>query len=136
VEPANDGGQHPIRRDGPDAEAVLASGPTYRKTGRFGMTDTKSVADAAVTTFNDHDEEAIRALYAENAVFEAPGDLHVEGRDACTEHVMVWQRAFPDATLTVHNEVIAGDTAVHEFTFDGTQTDTLSSPSGHTPATN
>src|SRR5438477_5571856 len=107
---------------GPDAHMVLASGPSCRRTRRFSMADTKSVADAAVTTFNDHDEEAIRALYAENAVFEAPGDVHVEGPDACTEYVMVWQRAFPDSTLTVHNEVIAGDTAVHEFTFDGTQT--------------
>jgi steroid delta-isomerase-like uncharacterized protein len=100
------------------------------------MADTKSVADAAVATFNDHDEDAIRALYADNAVFEAPGDVHVEGAEACTEYVMVWQRAFPDATLTVHSEVIAGDTAVHEFTFDGTQTDTLSSPAGDIPATN
>lgn len=100
------------------------------------MTDTKSVADAAVATFNAHDEQAIRALYAENAVFEAPGDVHVEGADACAEYVMGWQRAFPDATLTVHNEVVSGDTAVHEFTFEGTHADTLSGPGGDIPATN
>jgi steroid delta-isomerase-like uncharacterized protein len=100
------------------------------------MADTKSVADAGVQTFNDHDEDAIRALYADDAVLEAPGNVHVEGADACTEYVMVWQRAFPDATLTVHNEVVAGDTAVHEFTFDGTQTETLASPGGEIPATN
>lgn len=100
------------------------------------MADTKSVADAAITTFNDHDENAIRALYAENAVFEAPGGVHVEGQDACAEYVLVWQRAFPDARLIVHGEVIAGDTAVHEFTFEGTHTDTLTSPGGDIPATN
>ena len=49
------------------------------------MADTKAVADAAVATFNDHDEQGIRALYAENAVFEAPGDVRMEGPDACTE---------------------------------------------------
>jgi len=100
------------------------------------MTDTKTVADAAVATFNAHDEPGIRALYAENAVFEAPGDVRVEGPDACTEYVMVWQRAFPDAGLTVHHEVVAGDTAVHEFTFEGTHTDTLVGPAGEIPATN
>jgi len=100
------------------------------------MADTKSVADAAVQTFNDHDEAGIRALYADDAVLEAPGGVHVEGADACTEYVMVWQRAFPDATLAVQDEVIAGDTAVHEFTFDGTQTEKLSSPAGDVPATN
>ncbi len=100
------------------------------------MADTKSVADAAIATFNAHDEEGIRGLYAENAVFEAPGDVHLEGQDACSEYVMVWQRAFPDAQLILHNEVIAGDTAVHEVTFDGTQSDTLASPAGDIPATN
>jgi steroid delta-isomerase-like uncharacterized protein len=99
------------------------------------MADTKSVADAAVSTFNAHDAEGIRALYADNAVFEAPG-VNVEGGDACAEYVQVWQRAFPDATLNVHHEVIAGDTAVHEFTFEGTHTDTLSGPVGDIPATN
>jgi predicted ester cyclase len=100
------------------------------------MADTKSVADGAVQTFNDHDEAGIRALYADGAVLEAPGGVHVEGADACTEYAMVWQRAFPDAKLTVHDEVVAGDTAVHEFTFDGTHSDTLSSPAGDIPATN
>ena len=99
------------------------------------MADTKSVADAAAATFNAHDEAAIRALYAGDAVFEAPGDTRVEGADACTEYVMVWQRAFPDAKLTVHSETIAGDTAVHEFTFEGTHTDTLVGPAGDIPAT-
>src|SRR5690348_6208996 len=99
------------------------------------MADTKSVADAAVQTFNDHDEAAIRALYAENATFEAPGDVKAEGGDACAEYVLAWQRAFPDARLIVHSETIAGDTAVQEFTFVGTHTDTLASPTGDVPAT-
>jgi steroid delta-isomerase-like uncharacterized protein len=100
------------------------------------MGDTKSVGDAAIQTFNDHDEAAIRALYADNAVLEAPGDVRVEGADACTQYVMVWQRAFPDATLNVHRETVAGDTVVHEFTFEGTHTDTLAGPAGEIPATN
>jgi steroid delta-isomerase-like uncharacterized protein len=99
------------------------------------MADTKSVADAAVQTFNDHDEAGIRALYADDAVFEAPGDVSAQGGDACAEYVLVWQRAFPDAKLVLHHETIAGDTAVQEFTFEGTHTDTLASPNGDIPAT-
>jgi len=100
------------------------------------MADTKSVADAAISTFNDHDEAAIRALYADDAVFEAPGDVRAEGGDASAEYVLAWQRAFPDAKLVLHRETIAGDTAVHEFTFEGTHTGTLASPMGDIPATN
>jgi steroid delta-isomerase-like uncharacterized protein len=100
------------------------------------MADTKSVADTAIATFNDHDEAAIRALYADDAVFDAPGDVRNEGGDACAEYVLVWQRAFPDAQLVLHHETIAGDTAVHEFTFEGTHTGTLASPQGDIPATN
>jgi steroid delta-isomerase-like uncharacterized protein len=99
------------------------------------MADTKSVADAAISTFNDHDEAAIRALYADDAVFEAPGDVRVEGANACAEYVLAWQRAFPDAKLVLHHETIAGNTAVQEFTFEGTHTDTLASPMGDIPAT-
>src|SRR5262249_36738346 len=122
----------PGRGHGASVRAVLSA-----NVRRFDMADTKSVADAAIATFNANDEDAIRALYADDAVFEAPGDVHLEGRDACVEYVLAWKRAFPDAQLILHNEVIAGDTAVQEFTFDGTHTDTLANPSGgEIPATN
>jgi predicted ester cyclase len=48
---------------------------------------------------------------------------------------MAWLRAFPDARLTVTNELADGDWVAQEFTFEGTHEDTLSSPSGDIPAT-
>jgi steroid delta-isomerase-like uncharacterized protein len=99
------------------------------------MTDTKAVADAAVEAFNAHDQESMRSLYAENATFEAPGDVRLEGPEAISEYAMAWLRAFPDATLTVHSQVIAGESAVHEFTFEGTHDETLVGPAGEIPAT-
>jgi predicted ester cyclase len=99
------------------------------------MADAREVGIKFVDAFNAHDESKIRELNGENAVIEAPGDVHLEGRDAATEYAMAWLRAFPDARITVTNELASGDWVAQEFTFQGTHEDTLSSPSGDIPAT-
>lgn len=100
------------------------------------MPDAQRVGAEFVEAFNAHDENRIRGLNAENAVLEAPGDVRLEGREAATQYAMAWLGAFPDARITVHNELEAGDWVVQEFTFEGTHTDTLSTPAGDIPATN
>jgi len=99
------------------------------------MADARKVGAKFVEAFNAHDEERIRQLNAENAIMEAPGDMRVEGREPTTQYAMAWLRAFPDARLTVHNELVDGDWVVQQFTFEGTHEDTLSSPNGDIPAT-
>jgi len=99
------------------------------------MADARQVGQRFIDAFNAHDEQRIRELNSDNAVFEAPGDVKVEGRDAATEYAMAWLRAFPDARITVHNELAAGDWVVQEFTFTGTHDGTLASPAGEIPAT-
>jgi steroid delta-isomerase-like uncharacterized protein len=99
------------------------------------MADARQVGAAFVAAFNDHDESRIRELNAENAVFEAPGDVHVEGREATTQYAMAWLNAFPDARLNVKNEFASGDWVVQEFIFEGTHEGTLSGPAGEIPAT-
>ncbi len=99
------------------------------------MTDAKQVAARFVEAFNAHDENRVRELNAEQGVFEAPGDVRLEGGEAATQYAMAWLRAFPDARLTVNNELVAGDWVVQEFTFEGTHEETLSSPTGNIPAT-
>ena len=99
------------------------------------MGDAQRVGAQFVSAFNAHDEEAMRRLNADNATFEAPGDVRLTGRDAATEYAMSWLRAFPDATLSVHNEFAAGDWVAQEFTFEGTHDETLSTPAGEIPAT-
>ena len=64
----------------------------------------------------------------------APG-VYIEGREAVTQYSMAWLRAFPDACLTVKNELGDGDWVTQEFTFEGTHEATLSSPTGDIPAT-
>jgi steroid delta-isomerase-like uncharacterized protein len=99
------------------------------------MADARQVGQRFIEAFNAHDEQRIRELNGDDAVFEAPGDVKVEGRDAATEYAMAWLRAFPDARITVHNELAAGDWVVQEFTFTGTHDGTLASPAGEIPAT-
>ncbi|HEX6679513.1 MAG TPA: ester cyclase [Gaiellaceae bacterium] len=99
------------------------------------MGDARQIGAKFVDAFNAHDETRLRELNGEHAVFEAPGEVRIEGRDAVTEYAMAWLRAFPDARLNVNNELADGDWVVQEFTFEGTHEDTLSSPSGDIPAT-
>lgn len=99
------------------------------------MADARQVGQRFIEAFNAHDEEGIRELNADNAVFEAPGDVRIEGRDAATEYAMSWVRAFRDARITVNNEFADGEWVVQEFTFTGTHDGTLMSPAGEIPPT-
>jgi len=99
------------------------------------MADARQLGAKFVDAFNAHDEARIRELNGENVVFEAPGEIRLEGRDAATEYAMAWLRAFPDARLTVTNELADGDWVAQECTIEGTHEGTLSSPGGDIPAT-
>jgi steroid delta-isomerase-like uncharacterized protein len=99
------------------------------------MADARQLGQQFVDAFNAHDEDRIRELNAENAVIEAPGDVRIEGREPTTQYALAWLRAFPDARITVHNELAEGNWVAQEFTFEGTHEDTLSSPNGDIPAT-
>jgi predicted ester cyclase len=99
------------------------------------MADAREIGARFVEAFNAHDETRMRELNAENAVVEAPGDVRIEGGEATTQYAMAWITAFPDARLSMHNELVAGDWVVQEGTFEGTHEGTLSSPVGDIPAT-
>ena len=99
------------------------------------MADARQVAADVVAAFNAHDEERIRESYTEDAIYEAPGELHVEGREAIHQYTMAWLNAFPDANVTIHDELVDGDWVANRFTFSGTQTGTLVGPAGEIPAT-
>jgi predicted ester cyclase len=100
------------------------------------MADARQVGADFVAAFNDHDESRIRELNAENGVLEAPGDVRIEGGEAATQYAMAWLNAFPDARLTVSNELVSGDWVAQEFTFEGTHEGVLTGPAGEIPATN
>jgi len=100
------------------------------------MTDTKQLAGRFIEAFNAHDEKALLALDTSDSTLTAPGGAALRGSQASSGYAMAWLNAFPDARMVVRNEVITGDTIVQEFTFEGTHTATLHSPTGDIPATN
>ena len=99
------------------------------------MSDTRQVAAEAIDAFNAHDSARIRATYADDVVFEAPGEVRLQGADATTNYAMGWLNAFPEAKLTIHQELFDGEWGVQQFTFDGTHQATLAGPEGDIPAT-
>ena len=86
-------------------------------------------------TFNAHDIEGFAEVLAEDAVFKAPGGMRGEGKAACVEFFGGWFAAFPDAHAEVKACHIAGDVAVEEGTFTGTQNGILHNPQGDVPPT-
>jgi predicted ester cyclase len=100
------------------------------------MGEAGAVGAAFLEAFNAHDEARIRELNAEHAVFEGPGDVRLEGRDATTDYAMSWINAFGDARFILQHELEAGDWIVQEGIFEGTHTGPLATPAGEIPATN
>ena len=99
------------------------------------MSDPRSAFDAWIDAFNAHDQAAIRAVTAEDCVFEGPGGVRLEGADAITGYAMNWLNAFSDAKIEVGNVVVSGDWVAHTGVFKGTHDATLASPDGDVPAT-
>ena len=99
------------------------------------MSDFEDFAERWITTFNAHDAERIASLWAPDAVFEAPGDVRLEGREACTDYVLAWLNAFPDARIVVHRRIDSDPYVVYQFTFEGTHEAALQGPTGDIPAT-
>lgn len=100
------------------------------------MTEAREVVNHWMEAFNAHDEDGLRALSAADAVLEAPGDVHLDGRDAVVGYEMNWLAAFPDAEMAVEDEVVTDGWVVQRFTFEGTHSGTLSSPMGDIAPTN
>ena len=99
------------------------------------MSDIRSTFDAWIDAFNAHDAAAIRAVTADDCVFEGPGGVRLEGADACVEYTMGWLTAFSDAKIHVDTVVIDGDWVAMTGMFKGTHDGTLSGAEGDVPAT-
>ena len=100
------------------------------------MADVRQTLTEFIEAFNSHDEGRIRESYAENVVYDAPGGVRLQGREAATEYSMSFVRAFPDVRITVTNQVETGEWVAIEVDFEGTHQGTLEGPGGSIPATN
>ncbi len=99
-------------------------------------TDPKVLAQKYNQAFNAHDEKTLLSLIAPNAIFVAPGDVRLEGKDAVGGYANGWLKAFPDAKIVVTHELVSGPWIVQEFTFEGTHRAPLTGPMGTINATN
>jgi ketosteroid isomerase-like protein len=90
------------------------------------------LTDAAVKG----DSEALKALYAQDAVGWAPDQGTITGRDEIAAYLGEFAAAFPDASWEELYKHEAGDTAIDEGYFVGTNTGSMTGPNGETiPAT-
>jgi len=102
------------------------------------MADLKEIADRGTAAFNAHDAEALAALDDPNVVYSTPGPtgrIEHRGKDAGRTYNQNWFDAFPDAKVTIVNEVLADGNIVQEGTFTGTNTGTWKSDAGDMEAT-
>jgi predicted ester cyclase len=102
------------------------------------MADVKETSRRSVEAYNAHDTSALAKLDHENIVTTAPGPTgrtERRGRQASQDYNQSWFNAFPDARITIVNEVIGDDTFVQEGVFEGTNSGEWKSEAGDMPAT-
>jgi steroid delta-isomerase-like uncharacterized protein len=84
--------------------------------------------DRFASAWNRHDLDALIAMMTDDCVFESSAGPDVngqrsEGRDAVRAAYAAVFAAFPDAQWANPRHFVAGDRAVSEWTFRGTQRD-------------
>ncbi|MGK5111156.1 ester cyclase [Geodermatophilus sp. CPCC 205506] len=99
------------------------------------MGQAREIADRMTEAIVRGDADALRALYAPDAVADRPEGPRLEGADAITDYLLGFRRGFPDMSWENGRQFESGDTAIDEGYIVGTHTATLTSPEGELPAT-
>src|SRR5262245_11973566 len=89
------------------------------------MATARELLDQAVGTFNESQWEAGEALWADHGVEEEIGTGRTLDRAASTQNAKDWKAAFPDAQGTIENRIVAGNQAVGEIVWRGTNSGPL-----------
>jgi ketosteroid isomerase-like protein len=98
--------------------------------------DAREVMDRVTEAVLKGDSEALKALYAPDAVAETPDQGTITGRDQIAAYLGEFSAAFPDASWEDLYKHETGDTAIDEGYFVGTNTGPMTGPNGDTiPAT-
>jgi ketosteroid isomerase-like protein len=100
------------------------------------MGEAREVMDRATTAITRGNLDELRSCYADDATAVTPDQGELEGGDAIVNWVRQFVEAIPDATYEPLHAHEAGDTAIDEGYFVGTNTGPLQLPTGETlPAT-
>ncbi|MBM2811972.1 MAG: hypothetical protein HW416_2731 [Chloroflexi bacterium] len=84
------------------------------------MANAGELLDQWVNTFNEEKWEEGERLFAPNGVSEEIGTGRTFGVKEGTQVSKDWRAAFPDARGTIENRVVAGNQAVGEVIWTGT----------------
>ena len=100
------------------------------------MGEARKVMDSVTDAILKGDSEALKALYAQDAVAETPDQGTITGRDQIAAYFCEFSAVFPDNAWEERYKHEAGDTAIDEGYIVGTNTGSMTGPSGETiPAT-
>jgi len=72
---------------------------------------TREAFQRGTDTFNAHDIDGFAEVLADDVVFEAPGGMRGEGREACAAFFASWFAAFSDAHVDIESVHIVDDVA-------------------------
>jgi steroid delta-isomerase-like uncharacterized protein len=89
------------------------------------MANASELLDQWVSTFNESQWEQGEAQFAPNGVAEEVGTGRTFGVKEGTEVAKAWRAAFPDAKGQIENRIAAGNQAVGEVLWTGTNTGSL-----------
>jgi steroid delta-isomerase-like uncharacterized protein len=92
------------------------------------MADVGDLARRHDDAFNSQDADARREIEASDIEVVMPGGMTLSGHEQVMHVVRAFWEALPDARLTIHDEVVAGDVVVHEGTLAGTHAGTFRTP--------
>jgi ketosteroid isomerase-like protein len=100
------------------------------------MGEAREVMDRVTAAITSGDPDALKALYAPDAVAETPDQGTIRGRDQIAAYMGEFATAFPDASWEELHKHETSGTAIDEGYFIGTNTGPLAGPNGQTiPAT-
>ncbi|NKX56353.1 ester cyclase [Arthrobacter mobilis] len=94
------------------------------------MGEAREVMDRMTAAMTSNDTAALAACYAEDAVASAPDQSEIKGREAISSYLSQMGQAFPDAAYEPMDMHEAGNVAIDEGYFTGTNTGELQLPTG------
>ena len=96
------------------------------------MGEARDVMDRITAAVMSGDSDALKALYAPDAVAETPDQGTIRGRDQIAAYMAEFATAFPDASWEELHKHETSDTAIDEGYFVGTNTGPMTGPNGET----
>ena len=94
------------------------------------MGDARETMDRMTRAMMSQDRAAMAACYAEDAVATSPDQGEIRGRDAIGSYLSQMAEAFPDARYEPLEQHEAGNVAIDEGYFTGTNTGQIQMPQG------